>query len=240
MSELIYLSDVRLSFPNLAEPQKRKNEQTGEERISYNCEFIMAPNHPGFAQFMQQFAADAAEKWKAHAQAVMQMIMQDRKTRCFGQGSEKIKQATMTVYDGYAGNVFISCGNKNRPQIMDASGKPVDSDNTMAYQALARKLYGGCYVNAAVKPWVQENKHGRGYRCDLIAVQFLKDGAPFGDTAPDAAGLFGAVAGAPAAGNPFGQPAATPGFFGQPAAGMPAPPVFGVPTTPGLPSFMGR
>lgn len=251
MSDVIFLSDVRLSFPNLAEPQKRRNEQTGEERISYNAEFIMAPNHPGFAQFMQRFAQLAAEKGKEHANALMQMIMSDRKSRCFGQGSEKVKKDTFQPYDGYAGMVYITTGQKNRPQMIKADGSAVDPANTMEYQALARKLYGGCRVNAAIKPWWQnpnpQKQVGHGIRCDPVAIQFLRDDKPFGDAAPDTTGMFGAVAGAPAnpfgapaAANPFGQPAATPGFFGQPQPSMPAPPVFGAPTMPGLPSFMGR
>jgi len=91
----------------------------------------------------------------------------------------------------------------------------VDAGNTMAYQQLARKMYGGCRVNAAVKPWLQENKHGRGIRCDLIAVQFFADDTPFGEGAVDASNLFGAVAGAPA--GMFGSTAA-------PAAAMGLPP----------------
>jgi hypothetical protein len=94
----------------------------------------------------------------------------------------------------------------------------------MAYQQLARKMYGGCRVNAAIKPWPQDNKHGRGIRCDLIAVQFFKDDTPFGEGAVDASNLFGAVAGAAPAG------------FGAVAPAMPAAP-FGAPT--GLPSFLG-
>ena len=94
----------------------------------------------------------------------------------------------------------------------------------MAFQQLARKMYGGCRVNAAVKPWLQENKHGRGIRCDLIAVQFASDDTAFGEGAVDASNLFGAVAPAPA------------GMFGaaaQRAPAMPAAPVAG------LPSFLG-
>lgn len=53
-------------------------------------------------------------------------------------------------------------------------------------------------VNAAVKPWLQDNKHGRGIRCDLIAVQFAGDDTPFGAGETDASALFGAVAAAPA------------------------------------------
>jgi hypothetical protein len=89
----------------------------------------------------------------------------------------------------------------------------------MAYQQLARKMYGGCRVNAAVKPWLQENKHGRGIRCDLVAVQFAGDDTPFGEGAVDASNLFGAVAGAAPAGfAPAGMPAAP---FPGASGGMP-------------------
>jgi hypothetical protein len=69
-------------------------------------------------------------------------------------------------------------------------------------------------VNVALKPWLQENKHGRGVRCDLVAVQFAGDDKAFGEGAVDASGMFGAVAAAPAA----------PSFFGAAPAGMPLPP----------------
>lgn len=221
MSEIVFLSNVRLSFPHLAEPQKQINEQTGKERISYNCEFIMPQDHAGFQQFMARYGALALEKWKEHAQTVMIMIQNDRKTRCFGRGEEKINKKTFQPYDGYAGHVFITAGRDTAPQMIQADGQPIDPSNTMAYQQLARKMYGGCRVNAAIKPWPQDNKHGRGIRCDLIAVQFAGDDTAFGEGAVDASNLFGAVAGA-----------AVPGFMTQPAVAMPAAP-FG-----GLPSFL--
>jgi hypothetical protein len=61
-------------------------------------------------------------------------------------------------------------------------------------------MYGGCRVNAAIKPWPQVNKHGNGIRCDLIAVQFLRDDVAFGEGAADASGMFGSVASAPVPG----------------------------------------
>ena len=94
MSEVIFLSDVRLSFPHIAEPQRKVNEQTGKERISYNCEFLMPQDHAGFQKFMQAYATLAQNTWKEHAQQVMQMIQADRKSRCFGLGSEKVKKKT--------------------------------------------------------------------------------------------------------------------------------------------------
>ena len=219
MSDIIFLSNVRLSFPHLAEPQRQINEQTGKERVSYNCEFIMPQDHPGFQQFMQKYGAMALEKWKEHANTVMQMINGDRKTRCYGRGEEKVNKKTFQPYDGYAGHVFITAGRDSQPQVIQADGQPIDPTNTMAYQQLTRKMYGGCRVNAAVKPWLQDNKHGRGIRCDLIAIQFAGDDTPFGEGAVDASGMFGAVAGAPA------------GMFGAAAPAAPAMPM-------GLPPFM--
>ena len=54
MSDVIYLSNVRLSFPHIAEPQTRKDPATGVEKISYNADFIMPVDHAGFAQFMKR------------------------------------------------------------------------------------------------------------------------------------------------------------------------------------------
>ncbi len=215
MSDIIFLSNVRLSFPHLAEPQRQINEATGKERVSYNCEFIMPQDHPGFAQFMQKYGALALEKWKEHAQTVMGMIQGDRKTRCYGRGEEKVNKKTFQPYDGYAGHVFITAGRDSQPQVIQADGQPIDPTNTMAYQQLTRKMYGGCRVNAAVKPWLQDNKHGRGIRCDLIAIQFAGDDTAFGEGAVDASGMFGAVAGAPSG---MFAPAAAP------APAMPLPP----------------
>jgi hypothetical protein len=221
MSDVIFLSNVRLSFPHIIEPQRKINEKTGKERVSYNAEFIIPKDHPGLAQFMQRYGVMAMEKWKEHANTVMTMIQQDRKSRCFGMGEEKINKKTFQPYDGYPGMMFISAGRDTPPQIIQADGTAVDPSNTMAYQQLTRKMYGGCRVNAAVKPWVQENEHGRGIRCDLIALQFAGDDTAFGEGNIDASNLFGAVAGAPA-----GVPA---GFGAAPAPAM-----------PGLPSFLGQ
>lgn len=202
MSDIIFLSSVRLSFPHIAEPQERVNEQTGKKTVSYNAEFLMPQDHPGFQQFMRRYGELAVDKAKEHAQAVMNMIQQDRKARCFGRGEEKVNKKTFQPYDGYANNVYITAGKDQPPQMIQIDGTPVDPTNTMQYQALARKMYGGCRVNVAVKPWWQNpnpaKQYGHGIRCDLVAIQFAADDTPFGEGAVDASNLFGAVAAAPA------------------------------------------
>lgn len=232
-SNVILMSDVRLSFPHLAEPQRQRNEQTGVERISYNAEFIMSENHPGFQAFLKKYGEMALDDWKEHAQQVMGLIQQDRKLRCFGRGEEKINKKTFQPYDGYVGQVFITAGKNQAPQAIQADGTPVDPTNTLAYQQLTRKMYGGCWVNVAIKPWLQNNQHGRGVRCDLIAIQFSKDDTAFGEAPVDTTGMFDQVVAAsvtPVVPGPA-MPAAPFGAVTVPVAS---------PVTPGLPPFMGQ
>ena len=238
MSDVIFLSDVRLSFPHIAEPQKQRNDVTGKERISHNAEFILPATHPGWQKTMQVYGQMMVATFAEHANTVMQMIQNDRKLRGFGVGTEKINKKTFKPYDGYEGQMFITAGSERQPQIIQADGSPVDPANTMAVQQLARKLYGGCRVNAAVKPWVQKNQHGNGFRFDLVAVQFFKDDVAFGEGVVDASGLFGAVQ---QAAGPSASGAAMPGFMGGfGAVAAPVPPMSAAPFgAPQMPSFLG-
>lgn len=217
MSDILFLSNVRLSFNHIADPQRKTDEKTGETRVSHNCELLMPESDSGYVAFIAQFQKLLQTQYPDHYQQIAQMILADRKSRCFGKGDEKISKKTFKPYDGYAGNVYITAGNKAMPQIIRADGRP--ADNNMEAMQLARAMYDGCYVNAAIKPWVQKpnptKQYGHGIRCDLIAVQFAKDGQPFGAEAPDASNLFGAVA-APA----------VPGFgvVAEAAPAMPLPP----------------
>jgi hypothetical protein len=194
MSEIIMLTNTRLSFPQLVEP---KSFQEGSPK-KYSADLIIDPASEDWKKIMGSIMAVAQEKWKDQAQAVLGMIQNDRRLRCFGKGDEKISKTKMTVYEGYPGSVYISVSNANPPQAIDASGKAADPANTMAYMAVARKCYGGCRINAAVRFYCQDNQFGRGIRGELIAFQFAKDDTPFGDGDTDASSLFGAVT-APAA-----------------------------------------
>jgi len=206
MSDVIFLSNVRLSFPAIATP--KAFEEGG--KAMYGADLIMPPDHPGFAAFMKAVQEDALTKWQDKAQVILQMIHGDRKLRCYARGEERINKKTMMPLDGYAGMVCLTAKKDRQPQIIGLDGIGIDPENTMQIQAVARKLYGGCYVNAAVKPWLQDNKYGKGVRCDFVAIQFFKDGEAFGEGVTDASGLFGAVATAPAApagGLPWEMPA---------------------------------
>lgn len=232
MSEnIIFLSNVRISFPNIAAPQQKK---TGEP--TYNAEFLLTQDHPGFQKFMVRVGQVAVEKWGENAGNVLTVINQDRRFRCYGRGEEKVNQKTFKPYDGYPGMCYITAGNKRQPQIIKPDGSAVDPANTMEAQQIARKIYGGCMVNVAVKPWPQNNEHGRAVRCELVAIQFSGDNTPFGEGTPDVSGMFGGTV--PAMGEP--SPAGMPAWGAPaPAPAAPAPQMPQAPFgAPGLPSFL--
>ena len=204
MANILQLSNVRLSFPKLIEAEAAQNTPNATKKFS--CDLIFPNGDPQWARVMAEVGQVASEKWKEHGNAVLQMCGNDRKLRCFGNGSEKIDSKTFKPYVGYDSATYLSASSgEDKPPIMvDADGNPCPNENTMLRKALARKLYGGCYVNVAVRLWPQDNQFGRGIRCELIAVQFAKDGEAFGEAPPDVTGMFGAVQ-QPA------QPAAAPG-----------------------------
>ena len=52
------------------------------------------------------------------------------------------------------------------------------------------KLYPGCYVNVVITLWAQNNKFGKRINANLLAVQFVKDGNPFGEARVDVGSIF--------------------------------------------------
>jgi len=188
MSNEIYLSNVRLSFPKLIEAVAQSNVPNSAKKFS--TDLIFSHGDPQFTRFMENVKRIAAEKWKEHAPAILSMLQNDRLKRCYGNGAEKVDKKTLVPYVGYSGNVYVSAssGEDKPPRMIRLDG--TECDSTMERAALARKLYGGCYVNVAVRPWCQDNDFGRGIRCELIAVQFAADGEAFGEAPPDLTGMF--------------------------------------------------
>lgn len=185
----VYLSNVTLSFPHLEKP----SEKFGK----YSADFIMNEKHEGFQNFVKTYSELLVEAFKDKSKIVLAQVMDDRNKRCFGRGTEKKDRETMEVLNGYSGEgtVYISSSDKKQPQIIGPDGKKIDKDNTIALAHQFSKLYGGAKVNAVIHIWIQNNESwGKGIRCNLVAIQFFKDGTPFGEANDDdASSLFKAT-----------------------------------------------
>lgn len=73
------------------------------------------------------------------------------------------------------GNYTWNASEVKRPRVRGRDGRIMEPDE------VAEKIYGGCYVNILIKPWIQDNKWGKKHNAGLIAVQFVRDGEPFGE-----------------------------------------------------------
>ncbi len=184
----LWIKDARLGFPSLLQP---KAVQGGEPK--YNCNFIMVPTAPEWAEMGQIISAMAADKWGDQANAVLTMIKADKRLRCYGQGSEKISQKTGQVYDGFVGMVYISAANTEKPKLYgtDATELPPTANANQMF-------VGGNYVSGIISFWLQENQFGRGVRANLDGVQYVSEGEKFGTPGPETDGVFQPVPGAPA------------------------------------------
>ncbi len=156
----IALSNVRLAFPALFEAKT----VNGEGEPAFSASFILPANHPQIAQIKQAMDQIGKDKWGAKwAQVKKEIETKDRTALHDGD--------TKADYEGYAGNLYISARNKTRVTV-------VDRDRTPLVQADGRP-YAGCYVNASIELWAQDNNYGKRINASLRGVQFLKDGEAF-------------------------------------------------------------
>jgi hypothetical protein len=159
----IRLDNVRLSFPDLWEAVQYQ----GQGPFNYRASFLFPVDHPAKAKVDAAIKAVAAEKWKDKAGQVLAGIVGVSNKCCLIDGNTK-------AYDGYAGNWALTStrdSDKGRPLVIDQAKNPL--------VAADGKPYAGCYVNANVEFWAQDNKFGKAVRCTLLGVQFLRDGDAF-------------------------------------------------------------
>ena len=169
----IQLKNVRLAFPNLFEATSVNGSEP-----SYSATFILPPDHPQIAEINKAIDAEATAKWGAKGAANAAALRAADKV-CLHNGDTKAD------YAGFAGNLFINARNKVRPTIVDRDRSPL----TIA----DGRPYGGCYVNAIVDIYAQDNNFGKRINASLKGVQFAKDGLPFSGGGVAAADAFDVV-----------------------------------------------
>jgi hypothetical protein len=157
---LLKLNNVRLAFPALFEAKT----VNGEGKPAFSASFLITPKDPQIATIRAAIEAVAKEKWAGKAAEMLKSLEKQDKT-CLHDGDIK------SQYEGYSGNLFISARSVTRPLVINADMSPlVEADG---------KPYAGCYVNASIDLWVQDNNYGKRINASLRGVQFLRDGDAF-------------------------------------------------------------
>lgn len=155
----ITISNVRLAFPNIFEP---KINEAGKAQFS--AAFIFADGSPAKlvldAAIEETGAAKFGAKW-----ATMKKQMAAGDNLLVHNGDAKASLS------GYESNLFLNAYNVVRPTVVDRDRSPL----TVA----DGKPYSGCYVNAIIDVWAQDNQYGKKINAQLQGVQFFKDGESF-------------------------------------------------------------
>ena len=160
----IKLQNVRLSFPSLF----RKASFNGEE-TKFEATFLI--DKEAQADLVKEIKAAIAEKVKVDLKGAK--LPADK--ICLKDGDE-------VEYDGYAGHVSLKASNDKRVPVFNRDKSPLAEDDNV--------IYAGCYVNAIVELWAMNNQWGKRINAKLLGVQFVRDGAPFGDSSSASADDF--------------------------------------------------
>lgn len=153
------LNNVRLAFPNIFEPQVSE-----DGKASYGATVLLDPNDPQIKAINATIEAVAKEKWTSKADVMLKQIRAADKTALHN-GDTKAQ------YAGFEGTMFVSARNPVRPTALDADKTPL--------QATDGRIYAGCYVNAVLEFWAQDNGFGKRVNATLMGVQFFRDGDAF-------------------------------------------------------------
>jgi len=151
----IKLQNVRLSFPSLFQHAAFGGDSTGK----YEATFVLDKKE--HATVISQIEAEILRLQK---EEIKSKVSSDK--LCLKDGDESGR-------DEFAGKMTIKASTKKRPLVIDRDKTPITEDDN--------KVYAGCYVNAIVSLWAQNNQWGKRVNAQLDGVQFARDGEPFGD-----------------------------------------------------------
>ncbi len=171
----IYLNNVRVSFPHLY----KKPMINGEEG-KCGATLMLDP-------------AQHADTLKALQSQINALITERFKGKKIPPEKISLRKGEDKGRPEYEGFIVLSANSKTKPVVIDSSGKGVVTDETDC------RIYAGCYVNAKVSLWAQDNNYGKRINCELVAIQFAADGDPLDSShvsVDEAMNGFGAVAGA--------------------------------------------
>lgn len=171
----VRLEDVRLAFPALFEPQA-----VGDGEPAYGARFIIDPAQKKLVRQLDEAVEQAAkDKWGEKAPGILSKILKDGKSAFL---KEDYCNKNGDPYDGFEDMFALGTRSQTRPLVIDQKKQPLTKNDG--------KPYAGCYVNAIVEVWAQDNGYGRRINAQLKGVQFVRDGAAFGGGAPASADDF--------------------------------------------------
>jgi hypothetical protein len=157
----VILKNVRLAFPAIFEAKTI----AGSDAAKFSAAFLFDKNSQAYKDVLAAQTQVAKEKWAAKVETVMKALNTTPDKLVLKNGDSKAE------YEGYEGNFFVNSSNAQRPTVIDRDRSPLTEADG--------KPYAGCYVNAIIDVWAQDNQYGKRINASLKGIQFVKDGDAF-------------------------------------------------------------
>ena len=203
MGIIVMLKDVRLSFPKLDEPEyfQGTKQREGDKR-RWSASFHVGPQStayktdangkalevpsPAKARIDALLREVAQGQWAIKFESILLNLLPDPKGCCWQDGARKETPGVWILSSHRTED-------KGRPIVLDNDKSPIYKADGTVYPEKAGRIYSGCYVNAHVELWAQDNKAGKGLRAGLLGIQRLRDGDAFGGGHAPVADAFAEV-----------------------------------------------
>lgn len=164
----IKLTNVRIAFcQNLFTAGTMAG--AADSKPAFSSTFLIPKDDPQLAKIKEAIKLVAKEKWQDKADTMLKSLSAEGKL-CLKDGETK------SQYQGFEGCMFIPTRSYVAPKVFDKDKSELSEKSG--------KVYAGCYVNASVDIWAQQNAYGKRVNATLKGVQFVKDGDAFAASAP--------------------------------------------------------
>lgn len=154
----IVIENARLAFPSLYTKAMFDGKET-----KYEGTLIIDKDNPAIAKLQAEIKKVLADKLKVKVLPAEKICLKDGDLILDKNGNTRAE---------FEGKYSLKASSNNKPRTVGLHKEPLEEDDGT--------FYAGCYVNAIVDLWGQDNKFGKRVNCNLLAVQFVKDGDPLG------------------------------------------------------------
>lgn len=166
MSMKLTIKNARIAFCDSLWEKKQVN---GEGKPAHSCALLLSADDPQVDEINEVVDKVAAEKWGPKAKTILGTL-RGKDAVCIHNGDTKAQ------YEGFEGNYFVTARSYTQVLVVDRDKTPLEADSG--------KPYAGCYVDASIEVWAQDNQWGKRVNATLRWVQFRRDGDAFAGGAP--------------------------------------------------------
>lgn len=175
---LMFLNRVRTSYLYCYEPFRGAPTAAQPNPVPiYKSDFLLAANHVDLVRVAQKIEEIGnAHSWKngSLTWAQAKEVIKANNAMCLKRG-EIVAAGDPT----YVGQFVLKGSNKKPFSIYDGARMPIPADSKIA-------PYAGCWVNAMVDIWAQDNEWGMRINATITGIQFVEHDQAFGGGAKPA------------------------------------------------------